>query len=65
VRAQPQPQPIAAPAASAPSGGKPKQETLPLEGVSRGKFDKGEPTIYEGEDLDYPTFLRRGISLKR
>jgi cell division protein FtsZ len=44
---------------------KPKQETLPLEGISRGRFDKSEPTLYNGEDLDVPTFLRRGISLKR
>jgi cell division protein FtsZ len=43
----------------------PKQETLPLEGASRGRFDKSEPTLYEGEDLDIPTFLRRGVSLKR
>jgi cell division protein FtsZ len=47
------------------AGGPPKQETLPLEGVSRGRFDKSEPTLYEGEDLDVPTFLRRGVSLKR
>jgi cell division protein FtsZ len=45
--------------------GKPKQETLPLEGVSRGRFDKSEPTLYNGEDLDVPTFIRRGVSLKR
>jgi cell division protein FtsZ len=44
---------------------KPRQETLPLEGVSHGRFDRSEPTLYEGEDLDVPTFLRRGISLKR
>jgi cell division protein FtsZ len=44
---------------------KPKQETLPLEGVSRGRFDKSEPTLYNGEDLDVPTFIRRGVSLKR
>jgi cell division protein FtsZ len=47
------------------SPGKPKQETLPLEGVSRGRFDKSEPTLYDGEDLDVPTFIRRGVSLKR
>jgi cell division protein FtsZ len=51
------------------SGGKkemqPKQEHLPLEGVSRGRFDKSEPTLYDGEDLDVPTFIRRGVSLKR
>jgi len=61
ARSQPASSP--APAKSEPS--KPKQETLNLENISRGRFDKGEPTIYEGEDLDYPTFLRRGISLKR
>ena len=44
---------------------KPKQETLPLEGVSRGRFDKSEPTLHNGEDLDVPTFIRRGVSLKR
>ena len=42
-----------------------KQETLPLEGVSRGRFDKSEPTLYNGEDLDVPTFLRRSVSLNR
>ena len=44
---------------------KPKQETLPLEGVSRGRFDKSEPTLYNGEDLDVPTFIRQGVSIKR
>ena len=24
-----------------------------------------EPTLYNGEDLDVPTFLRRSVSLKR
>ena len=43
----------------------PKQENLPLEGVSRGRFEKSEPTLYNGEDLDVPTYIRRGISLKR
>jgi cell division protein FtsZ len=47
------------------SPAKPKQETLPLEGVSRGRFDKSEPTLYNGEDLDVPTFIRRAVSLKR
>jgi len=47
------------------SPAKPKQETLPLEGVSRGRFDKSEPTLYDGEDLDVPTFIRRGVSIKR
>jgi cell division protein FtsZ len=54
-----------APVAAKSEPVKPKQETLDLENISRGKFDKSEPTIYDGEDLDFPTFLRRGISLKR
>lgn len=43
---------------------KAKQEVLPLEGASRGRFDKSEPTIVEGEDLDVPTFLRWKVKLK-
>jgi len=43
----------------------PKQESLPLEGVTRGRFDKSEPTLYDGQDLDVPTYIRRGVSLKR
>lgn len=35
-----------------------KQETLQFESVARGRFEKSEPTIVEGEDLDVPTFLR-------
>ena len=35
-----------------------KQEFLPLEPIARGRFEKSEPTIVEGEDLDVPTFLR-------
>jgi cell division protein FtsZ len=44
---------------------KPKQEVLPLDRVSRGRFEKSEPTLYDGEDLDVPTFIRRGVALKR
>jgi len=38
-----------------------KQEDLPLEPIARGRFEKIEPTIVEGEDLDVPTFLRRKL----
>ena len=38
-----------------------KQENLPLEPIDRGRFEKVEPTIEEGEDLDVPTFLRRKL----
>jgi cell division protein FtsZ len=40
-----------------------RQGTLPLEVVSRGRFDKTEPNIHRGEDLDTPTYLRRGLML--
>jgi hypothetical protein len=40
-----------------------QQGTLPLEIVSKGRFDKSEPTIYHGEDLDVPTYVRRGMAL--
>lgn len=39
------------------------QTQLPLEIVSKGRFDKSEPTIYNGEDLDVPTYIRRGVAL--
>jgi cell division protein FtsZ len=40
-----------------------KQEQLPLEIISKGRFDKSEPTVRNGEDLDQPTFIRRGMVL--
>ncbi len=40
-----------------------RQGTLPLEIVSKGRFEKSEPTIHGGEDLDVPTYLRRGVAL--
>jgi len=42
----------------------PVQGNLPFEPVSRGRFDKSEPTIEDGEDLDVPTFLRRNIKVR-
>ena len=40
-----------------------RQGQLPLEIVSKGRFDKSEPTIHKGEDLDVPTYIRRGVAL--
>lgn len=40
-----------------------RQTQLPLEIISKGRFDKSEPTIYKGEDLDVPTYIRRGVPL--
>ncbi|MCF7669457.1 MAG: cell division FtsZ family protein [Verrucomicrobia bacterium] len=36
------------------------QGQLPLEIVSKGRFEKSEPTIFRGEDLDLPTYIRKG-----
>ena len=41
-----------------------KQEVLQFEPVTRGRFEKSEPTIVEGEDLDVPTYLRKKIKVK-
>ena len=45
------------------SRSKMRQAMLPLEIVSKGRFEKSEPTIYQGEDLDVPTYIRRGVPL--
>lgn len=39
------------------------QGTLPLEIVSKGRFEKSEPTLHHGENLDEPTYIRRGVVL--
>ena len=39
------------------------QRELPLEIVSKGRFEKSEPTLRHGEDLDVPTYIRRGVAL--
>jgi cell division protein FtsZ len=41
-----------------------KQEVLQFEPVTRGRFEKSEPTIVEGQDLDIPTFMRKNIRVK-
>ena len=45
------------------SGSRMRQEQLPLAIISKGRFDKSEPTIHKGEDLDIPTYYRRGVVL--
>ena len=44
---------------------KAKASKLSFGATGRGKFQNVEPTIYKGEDLDVPTFIRRGITLDR
>ena len=41
-----------------------RQEQMQFEPVNRGRFEKSEPTIIDGQDLDVPTFLRRNLRSK-
>ncbi|MDI6775252.1 MAG: cell division protein FtsZ [Verrucomicrobiota bacterium] len=41
--------------------GKQMQTKLRLESYGKGRFKDVEPTVMDGEDLDIPTFVRRGI----
>jgi cell division protein FtsZ len=43
--------------------GKDAQGRLNFDPVDRGRFRNVEPTIKEGEDLDVPTYVRRGVRL--
>jgi len=45
------------------AGSRMRQEQLPLAIISKGRFDKSEPTIHKGKDLDIPTYYRRGVVL--
>lgn len=36
---------------------------LPLDMMPKGPFENAEPTLHNGEDLDVPTFVRRGMIL--
>jgi cell division protein FtsZ len=42
---------------------KAKSNQLQFDLVSKGRFEKSEPTIHHGEDLDLPTYLRRGLPM--
>jgi cell division protein FtsZ len=44
-----------------PSASRLKQGQLQLDIANKGRFEKSEPTIHKGEDLDLPTYLRRGV----
>jgi cell division protein FtsZ len=41
-----------------------KAEQMSLEPANRGRFEKSEPTIVDGQDLDVPTFLRKNVKVK-
>ncbi len=51
-------------AAAARAAREAKQEQMQFEPVTRGRFEKSEPTIVDGEDLDVPTFLRRNMKVR-
>ncbi len=40
-----------------------KQGQLPLEIISKGRFERSEPTVHQGQDLDVPTYIRRNMPL--
>jgi cell division protein FtsZ len=61
---QPHPVRTAAPKQSKPKPVQARQEQMQFEPVTRGRFEKSEPTIVDGQDLDVPTFLRRNIKIK-
>ena len=61
------PEPVRPAASARPGKSKPvqaKQEQMQFEPVTRGRFEKSEPTIVDGQDLDVPTFLRRNVKVK-
>jgi hypothetical protein len=41
-----------------------KQEEMSFEGPPRGRFEKTHETMYRGENLDQPTFRRRGLTIR-
>jgi len=41
-----------------------KQEEMQFESPTRGRFEKTHETMYRGENLDQPTFRRRGLKIK-
>lgn len=54
---------LAKPARRRRSRGEMLQEKLSLDSSARGRFKDVEPTLEDGQDLDVPTFIRRGIRL--
>ena len=54
---------IPKPVINQPASTRDFQQQLPLVPISKGRFDKGEPNLHDGEDIDVPTFLRRNMIL--
>jgi cell division protein FtsZ len=41
-----------------------KQEEMQFDGPTRGRFEKTHETMYNGENLDQPTFRRRRLKIR-
>jgi hypothetical protein len=41
-----------------------RQEEMQFEAAPRGRFEKTHETMYRGENLDQPTFRRRGLKIR-
>jgi cell division protein FtsZ len=41
-----------------------RQEEMSFEGPPRGRFEKTHETMYRGENLDQPTYRRRGLKIR-
>lgn len=55
---------MASVAPGTPASKAPQQEVMEFEPVTRGRFEKSEPTIVDGQDLDVPTYLRHRVKLR-
>jgi cell division protein FtsZ len=55
---------VAAPVAAEEAPPKPTQEEFGFGEVeSRGQFERTDRNLFDGQDLDVPTYLRRGIKI--
>lgn len=57
-------EPSNAPVSTSSAPGRSGGEVGITENTVRGRFDKSEPTIVDGEDLDVPTFMRKNLKVK-
>ena len=67
TRVTPEPGRASRQPAGAAAGAKPQQEEFGFKGGpttdNRGTFDKSDRNLFEGQDLDIPTYLRKGIKV--
>jgi cell division protein FtsZ len=62
--AQPRQEPAQAPAELVAAGYKPTQDEFGFGEIeSRGQFERTDRNLFDGQDLDVPTYLRKGIKI--